>query len=327
MSGEGATFVQINSGENPQQNRANINDFTARRNWWRVLDEVKDLLHVVSDNGKIMFCSTSSLELVGFSPEELVGRNLRDFVHVDDVDSCTRGFNLAAEQRCITRLYYRFRKRDDKFALFEVTVRPYFDPDSNNLRCYFNMGRLYPTEACHTIDSLLELKLENEKLRKQLNDLISTRKKSDASTASVLQQESLANTTLDITGEGDAGFDVDSDFLQMLTGLRYRSGERSLGISRGLPDSSLLDSYLSDLPETSVGLIGQDIAQTDEFLANITKSTPISSNTLQSETALEGTRARKKKKQRGDTEEEHICTECGTTDSPEWRKGPSGPKT
>ncbi|KAJ2977359.1 hypothetical protein NQ176_g4418 [Zarea fungicola] len=25
--------------------------------------------------------------------------------------------------------------------------------------------------------------------------------------------------------------------------------------------------------------------------------------------------------------EESVCTDCGTFDSPEWRKGPSGPKT
>jgi DNA-directed RNA polymerase subunit RPC12/RpoP len=25
--------------------------------------------------------------------------------------------------------------------------------------------------------------------------------------------------------------------------------------------------------------------------------------------------------------DEYVCTDCGTLDSPEWRKGPSGPKT
>jgi len=33
------------------------------------------------------------------------------------------------------------------------------------------------------------------------------------------------------------------------------------------------------------------------------------------------------KKKKPDLEQEFLCKECGTTDSPEWRKGPHGLKT
>ena len=32
-------------------------------------------------------------------------------------------------------------------------------------------------------------------------------------------------------------------------------------------------------------------------------------------------------KRRKTTSEPHVCTTCGRTDSPDWRKGPKGPKT
>ncbi|KAK9688088.1 white collar 2 type of transcription factor [Basidiobolus ranarum] len=35
----------------------------------------------------------------------------------------------------------------------------------------------------------------------------------------------------------------------------------------------------------------------------------------------------KKRKHKAIDDIERICTECGTTDSPEWRKGPLGVKT
>ncbi|KIY42936.1 hypothetical protein FISHEDRAFT_54434 [Fistulina hepatica ATCC 64428] len=35
----------------------------------------------------------------------------------------------------------------------------------------------------------------------------------------------------------------------------------------------------------------------------------------------------KKKRKKGHNEEQHVCITCGRTDSPEWRKGPLGPKT
>jgi len=78
--------------------------------------------------------------------------------------------------------------------------------------------------------------------------------------------------------------------IEMLTGLRYRDGERSQGISTG---------------DTSPALIRGD--------AGIAIAPDKDS------------RGDKKKKLK--VADEYVCTDCGTLDSPEWRKGPSGPKT
>lgn len=80
--------------------------------------------------------------------------------------------------------------------------------------------------------------------------------------------------------------------IEMLTGLRYREGERSRGISTG---------------DTSPSLIRGDVG------------VPIP---MDKESRHIG---EKKKKQK--IADEYVCTDCGTLDSPEWRKGPKGPKT
>jgi len=80
--------------------------------------------------------------------------------------------------------------------------------------------------------------------------------------------------------------------IEMLTGLRYREGERSRGISTG---------------DTSPSLIRGDVG------------VPIP---MDKESRHTG---EKKKKQR--VADEYVCTDCGTLESPEWRKGPRGPKT
>ncbi|KAF8458056.1 hypothetical protein BGX38DRAFT_642710 [Terfezia claveryi] len=80
--------------------------------------------------------------------------------------------------------------------------------------------------------------------------------------------------------------------IEMLTGLRYREGERSRGISTG---------------DTSPSLIRGDVG------------VPIP---MDKESRHTG---EKKKKQK--IADEYVCTDCGTLDSPEWRKGPKGPKT
>lgn len=80
--------------------------------------------------------------------------------------------------------------------------------------------------------------------------------------------------------------------LEILTGLRFAEGERSKGISTG---------------DTSPALIRGDVGV----------PIPIDKESRQS--------SDKKKKQK--VADEYVCTDCGTLDSPEWRKGPKGPKT
>jgi hypothetical protein len=80
--------------------------------------------------------------------------------------------------------------------------------------------------------------------------------------------------------------------IEMLTGLRYRDGERSQGISTG--DASPL-------------LIRGDVG-------------------IQISLDKDG-RGSSDKKKKLKIADEYVCTDCGTLDSPEWRKGPNGPKT
>ena len=80
--------------------------------------------------------------------------------------------------------------------------------------------------------------------------------------------------------------------IEMLTGLRYRDGERSQGISTG---------------DVSPLLIRGDAG-------------------IQISIDRDG-RSSSDKKKKIKIADEYVCTDCGTLDSPEWRKGPSGPKT
>ena len=47
----------------------------------------------------------------------------------------------------------------------------------------------------------------------------------------------------------------------------------------------------------------------------------------QADAAEYGDEARRKKMKKTHAAEQYVCKTCGRTDSPEWRKGPQGPKT
>ncbi|KAI9295393.1 hypothetical protein K502DRAFT_324360 [Neoconidiobolus thromboides FSU 785] len=277
-------LMPLNNGENNQQTTnstnsgqgiisnfggAHLTDFTKRKNWpLRVLGELKDFLHVVSPSGRFLFCSPSCLEMVGFSPEELVGRQVTDFIHVDDIDTFIRDFNLAITQK-VFRILYRFRKKDDKFIILEINGHPYFPENSTTARCFFLMARPYPSKAASTIDSFLELRMENDRLTKRLLEL---------------QRESQEqNNTNDNSLKTNSGNNNISEVINYAT-----------GSSESVPPNN---GNNKQLPPTM--------------------NAP----------SIDATKKIKKTKRQRAEEETHVCTDCGTVDSPEWRKGPQGPKT
>jgi hypothetical protein len=93
------------------------------------------------------------------------------------------------------------------------------------------------------------------------------------------------------------------DSIEMLTGLRYREGERAHGISTGGTSPALVR-----------GDAGIDIPAD--------KTDPRYSGTGGGAAAYLDKKVKKVK-----SADEYVCTDCGTLDSPEWRRGPSGPKT
>jgi PAS domain S-box-containing protein len=257
----GSNAVATTSGSSAP---TNMTEFTKRKNWsQRIIEELKDFLHVISPTGKLMYCSPSSTELVGYTPEELVNRTITDFIHVDDVDMFLRDFGLAIQNKTSFTLYYRFRKKDDKYIVLEVNGHPYFGENNStgNCKCFFSMGRTYPSKTTAMLDSFLELKVENENLRRQLRELIGPSE--TPAEASGSGNVGAANTTISTTGGSTSGTIVPegrsvenllhdtSNPLELLTGLRYQEGERARGISTGSNNPTLLNVSLMDVDMAS----------------------------------------------------------------------------
>ncbi|GAA5979176.1 hypothetical protein JCM11641_008451 [Rhodosporidiobolus odoratus] len=264
--------------------------FTTRRNWSQhILEELQDFMHVISPTGNLIFLSPSIRDLCGYTPEELFARSIFDYLHPDDVAAFQREFEASLRTGDTLTLYYRFKTKDDRYTLFEVTGHPYYGgeegsqkshiPNGRPAKCFFAMARPYPSKNQAMLDSFLELKFENERLRQELL---------------VMYKEV----------EGDAPTGTGFPYGQ--PGL-YRAD--SFDASRSVidPTTGLVQTQTL-IPSTSntYGALGIGIS------ANGTKG--------------DGTGEKKKKKARVE-EGEFVCRDCGTVDSPEWRKGPEGPKS
>jgi PAS domain S-box-containing protein len=346
MTGAGAGPLPTGFGA-PSMNPSGstLTEFTKRRNWsQRVLEELRDLLHILTPDGRILYVSPSCKTLTGWEPAHLMGRFINEFIHPDDIGIFVKEFNESIASGNPLRFFYRFRKIDDAWIIFESHGHPHLSsdpssfapPNALNCRGFFLMARPYPTKNAALLDSFLEHKIENERLTKRIAELKREEQDendewnrktetvsdsqptqsvvhSDAAAASYAQMpppakpglsntaltrqnldEVLAATKQDSINDKMARYEGSNhmDTIEMLTGLRFRDGERSQGISTG---------------DASPMLIRGDAG-------------------IQISLDRDG-RTSSDKKKKLKMADEYVCTDCGTLDSPEWRKGPSGPKT
>ena len=361
-----------------------LTEFTKRRNWsQRVLEELRDFLHILTPDGRILYVSPSVKALTGYETNDLVGKFIVDFIHTDDSSVFIREFNESIATGHPLRFYYRFRKSDQSYTIFESHGHPHLTSEAatfglNNAagfcRGFFMMSRPYPTKNAELLDSFLEHKIENERLQSRIAAL--RREEQEDAEASSLKRANGHPESLTLTGtesllepasrdpnnkargsstspsrgnsadnnampppakptisntaltrealdEANASSRPDSitdkmaryegsshvDGIEMLTGLRYGAGERSHGISTGAESPNLIRGD-AGIP------ISADYNR--HGTTNIAHAGGTSSS-------LGGGDKKFSKKMKA--ADEYVCTDCGTLDSPEWRKGPSGPKT
>ena len=395
-------------------------EFTKRKNWsQRIVEEMQDVLHVLSPSGVFLFASPSVLDLTGYTPEELVGSEITDFIESDDIDSFIKHFTASIQNNRPLSTYFRFRRKDETSILFEVTGQPYYtssrttNDTSMSLRqdtsashdsvgtskvckCFFAMARQYPGKNNAMLDSFLELKIENEVLRKRLAEVykeIEGEPEDPALTA--------GTSAMDLGGSAEqrqiSGYpsraSAFTQHSQQQQQQQYQQQQQTAYKAMMTDDNSSGSSgnsvyYSQSAPNVQVPLPYQQQGQQqsplfadpaqmhsrsgtinqDNALLNGAGVIPSTSNTYgalgigispasarntqgssqsqpqhqmqnQNQSSIqntsladtqEGTEAdgkkKKPKKQRVD-EGEFVCRDCGTVDSPEWRRGPLGPKT
>ncbi|KAI8146082.1 hypothetical protein BJV82DRAFT_600382 [Fennellomyces sp. T-0311] len=260
-------------------------EFTRRKNWSQsILDELRDIVHVLTAESNIVYCSPASSECLGYEPAEMTNHRFTEFIHVDDVDSFSRQFRASKDQMGSLKAVFRMQGKDGKYVMVETTGHFYKN-------CFFGTTRVIPVTATRTMEAFLELKMENEALKQKLHELEEEDSDTVEPTAPFVYTPGI-NTSYDI-----------SETLSLFTGLHYEYGERSRGISMGL------EGELLNITPERAGDLPSIVGPVDK------------------EPAPEEHQRRNKKKRVEVEKQQRVCTGCGTTDSPEWRKGPMGSKT
>ncbi|GAA5911110.1 PAS domain-containing GATA-type transcription factor [Sporobolomyces salmoneus] len=260
--------------------------FSTRKNWSEhIIQEMQDFMHVLSPKGEFVYATPCIQQLAGWSSEDLFGRSIFEFIHPDDSEAVRREFTEASKTKEALSLYYRFKTQAGSYTLFEISGHWYYGSgtavaeEGDTVKCFFAIARPYPSKSAAMLDSFLELKFENERLRQEL----------------LVMYKDIEGETAPSSAPFPPGI--------------YRVESQDLDKSSIVDPVTGLVSTQTLIPSTSntYGALGIGIS------ANGVKG--------------DGMAAERKKKKPKAEEGEFVCRDCGTVDSPEWRKGPDGPKS
>ena len=392
-----------------------VTEFTKRRNWSaKVMEELKDLLQILDSDGRIKFVSPNVQSLTGYSTDEIRDMLLRDLIHPDDVGVFVAEMNESIASGQPLRMFYRFKKRNGSYAIFESVGHAHvaaarFAPNPHNqspfCQAVFVMSRPYPTRNAALLDSFLEHKMENERLRQRIAEL---RQEEEAEAEDAGKQWLLhgldggsdvtpSENTLGLgspvgaasafggrggrggdngngngsgsgngndngTGNGDANASGASGYVDPSMPPPERRPSLNAALTRENLEGAAVGSRPDSLRDKMARYEGAKHAETIEMLTGLRyldgeRSRGITTGNA-SPALIKGdvgiaislerdVRTGEKIKKKLKTAEEYVCTDCGrppssltfphapgltemrlgTLDSPEWRKGPSGPKT
>lgn len=281
-------------------------EFTKRKRWADLLvAELADaILLVISPSREILYCGNAVTELLGWRVLDLLHRDLLDLIaSPDDQLAFCSDFQHSITTKAELLSYLRFSSNspsaDDlsgfKELLFELKGYPHFVNDE--CRCFFAVARPYPSRNTSVLNAFLELKMEHERLQQRLGELQSQLPPHTSASPSSVSTNAAIYATSAIPPQ------------------------RLLPVSDVYSKS--LESAASRYPYLSANY--EEVLSGSRDILETTGHGLYSSSVHLDDDSEDGTK--KKKLKKSHPTEQYVCITCGRTDSPEWRKGPLGPKT
>ncbi len=97
-------------------------------------ENATDIISRHAPNGTYLYVSPSCKTLLGYSPEEFVGKNINKFVHYDDLGKLKKAFNRRKEYSGYHIINYRIRRKDGEYRWFESNLRMIRDESNHAIR-------------------------------------------------------------------------------------------------------------------------------------------------------------------------------------------------
>jgi len=102
-----------------------------------ITENVQDVISILLDDGTIVYGNPSLKEVLGYDPLNIIGENVRDYIHPDDLNIAVRGIRIAARKQSVQHNLpsprIRVRRYDGAWRTLEIRAR-YLDVQEGQTR-------------------------------------------------------------------------------------------------------------------------------------------------------------------------------------------------
>ncbi|KAI8638343.1 putative white-collar-1a protein [Parasitella parasitica] len=347
-------------------NCAGDNEQQLQQEWNKLLlDQSEDFIHVLSLKGFFLYCSRSSSHLLEHDPEELVGHPLSSICHPSDIVPVMREIKEAAgNPDKVVNLIFRVRRKYSGYMWMECQGKIHID-QSKGRKCLILAGRERPMyelvrkEIVHATDitsgpefwaksTLTGLFLHVTPTSEEVVGF-----SADALEGAAIYQYVGDNNVRDITRALELvkeGRIVNlhhtmqnnkGEYIPVFS--TFYPGDVSFGVGR--PSFALIQIRAKESTTTGDAPVLESMVDTpsdndENVFAELETvrgtswqyelhQLQLANRKLKEQLENFANPKRRKQKKKKVVEVSDIpkmCAQCQSTDSPEWRKGPNGPK-
>lgn len=105
------------------------------REYYRLLaDHSTDMISKHDPAGVFLYVSPACQQIVGYTPEELVGRDAYEFFHPEDIENISKSHAIVKETPLIYTVAYRFKHKGGHYVWVEATSKTIRDPGTGHIK-------------------------------------------------------------------------------------------------------------------------------------------------------------------------------------------------
>lgn len=124
-------FISINEIKKAQNElEKNKNLILRRKEQLKfITSNMMDIISETDEKGCLKFVSESSFWLLGYTPRELIGSKLVDYVHPDDKKKFQEIIENCLKKKVVGRVKFRFKNKKGEYLWFDSIKKPVFSND------------------------------------------------------------------------------------------------------------------------------------------------------------------------------------------------------
>ena len=124
-------FISINEIKKAQEDLEKNKNLILRRNEQLkfITSNMMDIISETDKKGILKFVSESSFWLLGYTPQELIGSKLVDYVHPDDQKNLHETIENSIKKRALGRIKFRLKNKNGNYLWFDSIKKPVFYND------------------------------------------------------------------------------------------------------------------------------------------------------------------------------------------------------